>query len=317
MAERSRGKDTTTGHWELAGLVLDEPFAVFPRGFPPELIDAFVSATGRGVLGNEAASGTEIIERLGANHVESGRFIVYTSADSVFQIAAHESVIPLEELYAACETARTLCNDYNIARIIARPFLGEPGSFSRTYNRRDFSMLPSGPTMLDRLVGAGIQVSAVGKIEDIFAGRGMSCAIHTEGNEDGMRRTLEFVREGVGGLVFVNLVDFDMLFGHRNDPAGYAAALAAVDGFLPDLLEGLRPGDRVLLTADHGCDPTHPGTDHTREWVPLLVYGPDLEGGPVDDRATFADVAETVLAHFGLPPMGSGTPVVEALPRRG
>jgi phosphopentomutase len=313
MAQRSRGKDTTTGHWEIAGLVLEEPFAVFAGGFPAGLIAAFERETGRGTLGNVAASGTAIIEKLGADHIETGRFIVYTSADSVFQIAAHESVVPLARLYEACEIARKLCDVHNIARIIARPFVGNPGSFVRTYNRRDFSMQPTGPTMLDRLVGEGVRVTAVGKIEDIFAGRGISRAIHTEGNADGMQRTLELARRGVQGLVFVNLVDFDMLYGHRNDPTGYAAALQAVDGFLPLLDAQLGPADSVILTADHGCDPTFAGTDHTREYVPLLLYGPGIDGGAVADRTSFADVAETVLTMFGLSPMGSGTSIEQAL----
>jgi len=309
MAEASRGKDTTTGHWEIAGVPLDEPFALFPDGFPDAILRPFERATGRGILGNRAASGTVIIEELGAEHVETGDLIVYTSADSVFQIAAHERVVPLEELYAACRAARTLCDEHRVARVIARPFVGEPGGFTRTYNRRDFSMAPPAPTLLDRLVGAGVEVTGVGKIEDIFAGRGITRSVHTSGNEDGMRSALELARTAGPGLVFANLIDFDMLYGHRNDARGYSRALERVDAFVPDLERALAPGDVVIVTADHGCDPTFPGTDHTREHVPLLAFGPGLRGGPCGTRRTFADVAETVLALFGLPAMGTGEAV--------
>jgi phosphopentomutase len=240
---------------------------------------------------------------------------VYTSADSVFQIAAHEHVVPLEELYAACEIARAICDEHRVARVIARPFVGTPGGFTRTYNRRDFSMAPPAPTLLDRLVGAGVEVTGVGKIEDIFAGRGLTRSVHTSGNEDGMRRTLELARSAGPGLVFVNLIDFDMLHGHRNDVAGYARALERVDAFVPDLEQALQPGDVAIVTADHGCDPTFPGTDHTREHVPLLAFGPALRGGPAGTRRSFADVAETVLALFGLPAMGSGEAVAEIVDR--
>lgn len=309
MAEASPGKDTTTGHWEIAGVPLDEPFALFPGGFPEALLEPFRSGTGRGTLGNRAASGTVIIEELGTAHLETGDLIVYTSADSVFQIAAHERVVPLEELYAACRVARALCDEHRVARVIARPFVGEPGGFKRTYNRRDFSMEPPAPTLLDRLVGAGVEVTGVGKIEDIFAGRGLTRSVHTSGNEDGMQCTLELARTAGPGLVFVNLIDFDMLHGHRNDAPGYARALERVDAFVPDLERALEPGDVVIVTADHGCDPTFPGTDHTREHVPLLAFGPGLRGGPCGTRRTFADVAETVLALFGLPAMGTGEAV--------
>jgi phosphopentomutase len=265
------------------------------------------------VLGNRAASGTAIIEELGSRHVETGDLIVYTSADSVIQIAAHEEVVPLDELYAACRVARELCDARRIARVIARPFVGRPGSFERTYNRRDFSMAPFGPTMLDALVTSEIQVTGVGKIEDIFAGQGISRSIHTNGNDEGMRRTIELAGEAGPGLVFTNLVDFDMLYGHRNDAAGYAAALERVDAFLPRLESALRPGDVAFITADHGCDPTTPGTDHTREYVPLLAFGPSITGRGCGTRATFADVAETVLALFDRPCMGTGTPVTQVL----
>ena len=307
MAEASSGKDTTTGHWEIAGLPLEAPFATFPDGFPEDLLATFRSRVGRGILGNRPASGTAIIEELGAAHMQGGDLIVYTSADSVFQIAAHEDVVPLEELYEACRIARELCDDHNVARVIARPFVGTPGGFTRTYNRKDFSMTPPAPTMLDVLVEAGIEVTGVGKIHDIFAGRGLTRSVHTSGNDDGMERTIELARSAGPGLVFTNLIDFDMLYGHRNDASGYAAALERVDALLPRLEQALVPGDRVVLTADHGCDPTHPGTDHTREYVPLLLFGPGIAGGPCGTRRTFADVAETVLSVFGLPPMGTGT----------
>jgi phosphopentomutase len=315
MREASPGKDTTTGHWEIAGLVLSRPFAVFPDGFPVALIDELERLTGRRTLGNVAASGTEIIERLGLEHQRTGRPIVYTSADSVFQIAAHERVVPPEELYRICGAARELCDAHRVARVIARPFVGEPGSYRRTHGRRDLSMPPPAPTALDRLLDAGIDVTGVGKIEDIFAGRGLSASVHSEGNEDGMRRMLEVLRADVRGLVFANLVDFDMLYGHRNDPAGYARALEAVDRFLPELERELGMDDVVVLTADHGCDPTWRGTDHTREHVPLLVFGPRVAGGDLGVRETFADVAETVLSFFGLPPMGAGV-AVELPPAR-
>jgi phosphopentomutase len=313
MAEASAGKDTTTGHWELAGLVLEEPFSLYPEGFPASLLSRFSGQVGRGVLGNRAASGTAIIEELGPEHLASGDLIVYTSADSVFQIAAHEGVVPLDELYAACSAARRLCDDYRIARVIARPFVGDPGSFTRTYNRKDYSMEPPAPTMLDVLVEAGIEVTGVGKIHDIFAGRGVTRSVHTSGNDDGMDRTIELARDAGPGLVFVNLIDFDMLYGHRNDARGYAAALARVDARLPALVMALRPGDVVFIVADHGCDPTFPGTDHTREHVPLLALGPGIAGGPAGTRRSFADLAETVLRLFGLPAMEAGIPIEEVL----
>lgn len=313
MEEASPGKDTTTGHWELAGLVLEKPFALFPGGFPADLLSAFRRRVGRGVIGNVAASGTRIIERLGADHLGSGDLIVYTSGDSVFQVAAHEDVVSLEELYGACVVARELCDAHRIARVIARPFVGEPGSFARTYNRKDFSMEPPHDTLLDILEREEVAVTGVGKIRDIFAGRGVSRSLHTDGNDDGMRLTLELARTAGPGLVFVNLIDFDMLYGHRNDPQGYARALERVDAFLPAFRDALRPGDVTFIVADHGCDPTTPGTDHTREHVPLLAFGPDVRPGPCGTRRSFADLAETVLALFGLPAMGSGTAVGEIL----
>jgi len=307
MAERSRGKDTLNGHWELMGLVLDRPFALFPGGFPPELIAAFEDRTGvEGVLGNKAASGTEIIAELGAEHVRTGRPIVYTSADSVFQIAAHEEVIPVDALYGMCLRTREVCDDWLIGRVIARPFVGRPGAFTRTTNRRDFSMPPPGKTALDLLLEAGLDVTAVGKIENIFAGRGIVRSFPSHGDAEGMDLVGRELAAARRGLVFANLVDFDTLYGHRNDAAGYGAALEAFDAELGRLLAGLGPRDMLVVTADHGCDPAFPGTDHTREYVPLLVYGPGLPARPLGDRSTFADVGASVLDVFGLKLEGPG-----------
>ncbi|MBP1661129.1 MAG: Phosphopentomutase [Candidatus Aminicenantes bacterium] len=307
MAEISRGKDTLNGHWELMGFVLDRPFALFPGGFPPELIAAFEDRTGvQGVLGNKAASGTEIIAELGGEHLRTGRPIVYTSADSVFQIAAHEDVIPVDALYEMCLRARAVCDGWLIGRVIARPFVGRPGAFTRTTNRRDFSMPPPGKTALDLLLEAGLDVTAVGKIENIFAGRGIVRSLPSHGDAEGMdlvRRELAAARRG---LIFANLVDFDMLYGHRNDAAGYGAALEAFDAELGRLLAGLGPRDMLVVTADHGCDPSYPGTDHTREYIPLLVYGPGLPARPLGVRSTFADVGASVLEVFGLKIEGPG-----------
>lgn len=313
MREASRGKDTSTGHWELAGLRLDRAFPVFPHGFPPEILDPFRQATGRGVLGNTAASGTEIIEELGPRHLETGDLIVYTSADSVFQVAAHEEVVPLPELYAACQAARRILDPYGVGRVIARPFVGRPGSFKRTYNRKDYSMLPPQPTVLDRLHAHGVPTIGIGKIGDIFCRQGLGEDHHTEGNADGLAQTLATCGRVRRGLVFVNLVDFDMLYGHRNDPQGYGRALEEVDAWLPALDARLAAGDLVILTADHGNDPTFPGTDHTREHVPLLCYGPGLKAVDLGVRATFADVGATVAAAFGAPAPEHGTSFLQAL----
>jgi len=306
MREASKGKDTTTGHWEIAGLWLDRPFPVFTNGFPEEILEPFRKATGRGVLGNKAASGTEIIEELGPRHLETGDLIVYTSADSVFQVAAHEEKVPLEELYAACEAARKILDRYGVGRVIARPFVGSPGAFKRTYNRKDYSMPPPEPTVLDSLQAIGVPTIGIGKIGDIFCHKGLSEEIHTEGNTDGLRRTLEAARSVDRGLVFVNLVDFDMLYGHRNDPKGYARALTEVDAWLPVFEAALRSQDLAILTADHGNDPTFPGTDHTREYVPLLALGPGVRPVPLGVRQTFADVAATVAEAFGARPPAHG-----------
>ena len=305
MQELSAGKDTTTGHWEMMGLITERPLATFPKGFPDDLVNAFTSAIGRGVLGNKPASGTAILDELGEEHVRTGKPILYTSADSVFQIAAHEEVIPLTQLYEMCTIARRLCDQRMIGRVIARPFVGKPGAFQRTYNRKDLSMQPPGETVLDRLVAAGVPVVGVGKIPDIFADRGVSEKVHTEGNADGMRRTIDLLRTLDRGLVFVNLVDFDMLYGHRNDPAGYARALAEFDGFIPELDAVLRPGDLVLLSADHGNDPTTVSTDHSREYVPIMAWGPAAARGAGHDlgvRRGFHDLGATVAEALGVAP---------------
>jgi len=302
MAERSAGKDTTTGHWELAGLILERPFPVYPNGFPPEVIKAFEKKIGRPVLGNKVASGTVIIEELGARHLETGYPIVYTSADSVFQVAAHEEIIPLEELYRYCRIAREmLVGEHAVGRVIARPFVGGSGNFRRTTNRHDFSLKPPSRTVLNLLQGNNIPVTAVGKVEDIFAGEGITMAIHTRGNVDGVEQALQLLQSGLEGLIFTNLVDFDMLYGHRNNPRGYADALEELDRRLPELLAALREDDVLIITADHGCDPTTTSTDHSREYVPLLIYGRAVRGGVnLGVRETFADVAATVTEIFGL-----------------
>ena len=311
MAEIARGKDTLAGHWEMMGLALDKPFALFPAGFPPELIAAFRARTGAaGVLGNKAASGTEIIAELGAEHVRTGFPIVYTSADSVFQIAAHEDVIPLPALYEMCLRARALCDAWMIGRVIARPFVGADGGFSRTASRRDYSMRPPGETALVILQRNGWPVTGIGKIENIFAGQGIDRSRPSHSNAEGMAFVREEVAAGGRGLIFANLVDFDMLYGHRNDAAGYGAALEAFDRDLGGLLPALGPRDMLMITADHGCDPAYPGTDHTREYVPLLVYGPRLPAKPLGVRRTFADVGASVLDAFGLPPECPGLSVL-------
>jgi phosphopentomutase len=302
MAERSPGKDTTTGHWEMMGVVLEEPLRLFPRGFPPEIIGPWLAATGApGVLANRAASGTEIIAELGAEHQRTGKPIVYTSADSVFQVACHEETVPLEVLYDWCRKARAILDPWRVARVIARPFVGRPGAYARTYNRRDFSLPAPAPTVLERLAARGVPVVGVGKIPDIFDRRGITGEVHTEGNADGLARTEALLREVDRGLVFVNLVDFDMLYGHRNDAPGYARALEELDRAVPRLLAPLREGEVLAITADHGCDPTTPSTDHSREYVPLLVHAPGRGGGPLGVRRSFADLGATLAEHFGVP----------------
>ena len=303
MAEKSEGKDTTTGHWEMMGIVLRKGFTTFPNGFPPELLQEWQRKSGApGALGNKPASGTVILDELGEEHLRTGLPIVYTSADSVFQIAAHEQRVPLETLYSWCEAAREAGKRYGLARVIARPFVGDRrGSFKRTYNRRDFSQPPPKGTVLDRLADQGVRTIGVGKIPDIYDGHGIAEAIHTEGNADGLRRTGEILDRMSSGFLFVNLVDTDMLYGHRRDPAGYARALAEIDAALPGIAGRLRKGDLLALTADHGCDPTFPGSDHTREYAPLLAWSPDRPAGAdLGVRESFSDLGATVAGYFGV-----------------
>lgn len=303
MAEKSAGKDTTTGHWELAGLITERPFPVYPDGFPPEIVLAFKQAIGCRILGNCTASGTEIISRLGEEHIRTGCPIVYTSADSVFQIAAHEEVVPIERLYEMCRIARRiLVGPHAVARVIARPFIGNPVSFERTKRRKDFSLEPPEETLLDAVVAAGKEVVAVGKIEDIFAGRGISRAIHASGNQESLDEIITVVRSGEGNLIFANLLDFDMLYGHRNDPVGYAQALESFDAALPELLDVLQNKDLLILTADHGCDPTTESTDHSREYVPLIARQTEMVSGcDLGVRSSFCDVAATAREVLSLP----------------
>lgn len=323
MQEISRGKDTTTGHWEIVGLETKTPFRTFPNGFPDALIEEFSKRTNRPVIGNKPASGTEIIAELGAEQMKTGAWIVYTSADSVFQIAAHEEVIPLEELYRACMIARelTLNEPYAVVRVIARPYVGKPGHFERTSNRRDFSLKPPGKTVLDALVEGGYETIGVGKIEDIFAGVGIQRATHTTSNEHGVDVTLAYMEEDFTGLLFTNLVDFDSKYGHRRDPEGYRQALEAFDQRLPEIMERLRVDDLLIITADHGNDPYHHGTDHTREYVPLLVVDPVLYfrgdvGSSLGVRHTFADVAQTIAHNFKVERPSIGTSFLDEIRKR-
>lgn len=295
----SPGKDTTTGHWEMAGILLEKAFPVFPHGFPREVMEVFETKIGRKTLGNKAASGTEIIKELGEEHMRTGSPIVYTSADSVFQIAAHERIVPLRELYGMCQVARgILRGPYEVGRVIARPFEGEPGEFVRTPNRKDYAIPPPKGMLLDQLSGNGVPVYSIGKISDIFLQRGISRFVKTKNNQDGMQKIIEAMRSQPDGLIFVNLVDFDQQFGHRNDVEGYAEALEAADQWLPSLNPA--DNDLVVLSADHGCDPTTPSTDHSREYTPLLAYGPAVQGGVnLGTRSTLADIGQTVAENFG------------------
>jgi len=308
MAERSVGKDTTTGHWEMAGVILERALPTFPHGFPQEFIERYELAIGRSVIGNEVASGTEIIQRLGSEHVRTGKPIVYTSADSVFQVAAHEGVIPLEELMRMCQTAREmLVDEMQVGRVIARPFLGEEGQFYRTPNRHDFAIDPPHKILLEYIQERGLEVCAVGKIRDIYAGRGITDFEATKGNTACVNKTLDYMARVESGLIMANLVDFDMLYGHRNDVEGYARALAEFDERLPEIYTALLPEDILIITADHGCDPTMPGTDHSREYVPLLVYGPTLKKGVnLGVRSTFADLGATVAEYLETESMLNG-----------
>jgi len=303
MKEISRGKDSTTGHWEISGLYVDTDFSYFPDGFTKEIMDYFLEKTGcKGYLGNKAASGTEIIKELGEEHVKTGFPIVYTSADSVFQIAAHEKVIPLERQYEICSITRNevLVSPLMIGRVIARPFIGEPGNFKRTTNRKDFSLDPPSKTILNILSDAGIETVAIGKINDLFNYSGIKIREKTKSNEEGCTKLLEYSKKGNNNFIFINLVDFDVYFGHRNDPEGFAKKLAAFDSFLPEFLGNLDETDRVLITADHGNDPTTPSTDHSREYVPLLFYSKNKKGKNLGIRQTFSDAGKTVADFFGV-----------------
>lgn len=302
MQEQSAGKDTTTGHWEIAGLISKKPMPTFPNGFPKKMLEEFSKATGREVLCNKPYSGTQVIQDYGDEHVKSGALIVYTSADSVFQIAAHEEVVPVEELYRDCEIARgMLTGDLGVGRVIARPFVGTSGHYTRTSRRHDFSLEPPQDTMLDVLKEAEYDVIGVGKINDIFAGKGITEFVRTQDNADGIEKTLEYMEREFQGLCFVNLVDFDMLYGHRNDVPGYAKALTYFDRQLPRILSAMEPDDLLMITADHGCDPGTPSTDHSREYTPFLMYGKNLEKGKnLGTRDSFSDIGATVLDYFGL-----------------
>jgi phosphopentomutase len=304
MLPMSAGKDTIAGHWEMMGIYLPEAFPTFPNGFPKEVLDAFREQTGLGVLGNKPASGTEILKELGAEHMRTGTPIVYTSADSVFQVAAHEEIIPIQSLYEICEKSRRLLTGkYNVGRVIARPFLGDgPDTFYRTERRRDFPRLPETDTTLDILVRAGKPVYSVGKIDDIFGHRGITHSNHKSSNHDCINATLEYLREDFEGLLFVNLIEYDMIYGHRNDPSGYASALENFDKRMPEIVEEMGPEDLLIISADHGVDPTTKGTDHSREYVPLLVYNKQRPRNvDLGTRKTFADVGATICEVFGLP----------------
>lgn len=301
-AEKSMGKDTTTGHWEMSGIILPQAFPTYPNGFPKEVVDEFEKRTGRKVIGNCVASGTEIIQRLGDEHVKTGAYIVYTSADSVYQIAAHEEVVPLDELYKACQIARDMLQgEHGVGRVIARPFIGTSGEYKRTENRRDFSLLPIKNTMLDYLSDKGLMTYGIGKIEDIFANKGINKAKHTKNNREGIDATIEAIKEDTSGLVFINLVDFDMLYGHRNDALGYANALKHFDNHLEEIKSLLKDDDILIITADHGCDPTTPSTDHSREYIPVLFYGSRIkENNDIGTLDSFACIGKTILDMFNI-----------------
>jgi phosphopentomutase len=315
MAEVSNGKDTTTGHWEMMGLIVEDPFRTYPDGFPRDVIEEYERRIGRKTLGNKPASGTVILDELGEEHMRTGSPIVYTSADSVFQVAAHEEIIPIEELWRICEIARELMRgEHNIGRIIARPFVGSgAGHFKRTANRKDFSVRPGSETVVERAFNAGKKVIGLGKIADIFDRVGITTEIRTESNSDGMQKTIELIQQSDADFIFTNLVDFDSKYGHRNDAPGYAKALETFDGELATLLGVMREDDLLFITADHGCDPTDVSTDHTREYVPLLVAGPRIKTGKaLGTRSTFADLGASICEHLGLP--GTGLPGTSVLP---
>ena len=303
----SAGKDSTTGHWEICGVVLERAFPTYPRGFPAEVIAEFTRRTGRGVLGNKAASGTVILEEFGPEHQATGKWIVYTSADSVFQVAAHEEVVPLPELYAGCAAAREMLRvEHAVSRVIARPFLGRPGAYHRTPNRKDFSLEPTGPTLLDTLESAGVPRVGIGKVDDLFAGRGIT-STHTPTNADAYRRIVAALRTMEAGFLFVNVIEFDQSWGHRNDVPGFIGGLRELDGALPGLLEAVQEEDLIIFTADHGNDPTTASTDHARERVPVLVYGPRVRAVSLGERRTFADMGQTVAEFLGAGPLAAGT----------
>ncbi|MDO5294359.1 MAG: phosphopentomutase [bacterium] len=315
MKEASKGKDTTIGHWEISGIISEEPLPTFPNGFPKELLDEFEKETGRKVICNKPYSGTEVIKDYGKEHVETGALIVYTSADSVFQIAAHESVVPIEKLYEYCEIARRICTGkYGVGRVIARPFEGEEGNYQRTARRHDYSLQPPKNTMLDTLKREGYDVIAVGKISDIFAGKGITEAVRTKDNAEGIERTIEYLDKDFNGLCFINLVDFDMKYGHRNDIEGYAKALTYFDSKLPEIMAGMKEDDILMITADHGCDPSTPSTDHSREHTPLVIYGKKLkENVNLGTKETFSDIGATVLDYFGLDVDTKGTSMLKEM----
>ncbi|MCR5233701.1 MAG: phosphopentomutase [Lachnospiraceae bacterium] len=317
LKEASAGKDTTIGHWEIAGLISKEPLPTFPEGFPEELLDEVKKLTGRGILCNRPYSGTKVINDYGDEHVRTGDLIVYTSADSVFQIAAHEDVVPLDELYEICRKCRNILKGkYGVGRVIARPFIGSDGNYTRTGNRHDFSLVPPDKTMLDHITDAGMETIAVGKIYDIFAGTGITEHVYTTGNPDGIEKTLEYMDRDFEGILFVNLVDYDMLYGHRRDIDGYARAVAYFDDKLPQIMGKMRDDDVLMITADHGCDPAFTKTtDHTRECVPFLMYGRNVRSGNLGIRDTFADIAATVLDYLGIHGGNAGGSLLRLRPR--
>ncbi|MGI5848579.1 MAG: phosphopentomutase [Christensenellales bacterium] len=317
-AEIFPGKDTTGGHFEIAGLVLDKPFPTFPYGFPKSFINAFEQTVGRKTIGNYPASGTQIIQSLGRHHVETGDLIVYTSADSVFQIAAHETVVPLKEQYAICQKARDmLTGDMAVGRVICRPFTGEKGNYTRTKNRKDFSINPPGRTILTAAKDSGLEVAGVGKIEDIFANVGLTKSNHTTDNDSGISATIDYIRQDFDGLVFSNLVDFDMLYGHRNNTPGYKQALEALDQRIPEILDALFANDIIIFTADHGCDPTTESTDHSREYVPILVYGQNVIAGvDIGTRRSFSDIAATAAEFFNISDWNTGESFYQQIIKR-
>lgn len=308
LAELSKGKDTTTGHWEMIGIHTQVPFPTYPNGFPKEIMDIFEERIGRKTLGNCTASGTAILDELGEEHMRTGYPIVYTSADSVFQIAAHEEIIPLEKLYEMCEIAREiLTGEHEVSRVIARPFIGEPGNFTRTPHRHDYAVMPPKENLLVYAKEKGLDVIAIGKISDIFAGEGITYATHTKSNEEGILKTIEQIKQPSEGLIFTNLVDFDMKWGHRNDPVNYGKGLEEFDRYLPRIIDAMSSDDLLIITADHGCDPTTPGTDHTREYVPLLVYSKTFkQGSNLGTRNSFADIGQTIGDLFKLPKLQIG-----------